>query len=182
MKICGFFLLLVFFRFAYYYGIADNGNKIMGESRNCMKESGGGGGGGGSSASSSGTGGTGVKQKNIRALPSTTYSLRSTAAAAAGGGTAPSTPQPTTRRVYISTVDLAYALRNEIAIAATAVTNSAGNYDHVRHCGSESDSSDDGKVTTAGYTSTHLLYGSNETQTEEDDEATLRELLVRYVV
>ncbi|XKL59246.1 hypothetical protein PGB90_000262 [Kerria lacca] len=139
----------------------------MGETRKRMKESGGGGGGGGFIAQS-------------RTLPRTNFPHLH--------HRSHSHPHTFPHHYHSHPHRHQYSPANEVYITTLSVTPSAHSdfeedeNERIRQhgfFGSETDT-DDGKVTSATHTPSphHLLNDSNETQTEEDDETTLREILM----
>lgn len=149
----------------------------MGETRKRMKESGGGGGGGGFAAQSRTLPRTNLPHLHHRShshphtfphFPHHHYLLQQHPQRH---------PYPAAGDVYITTLNVTPSVHSDFE------EDEDERFRHHGLFGSETDT-DDGKVTSATHTPSphHLLNGSNETQTEEDDEATLREILVRYVI
>ncbi|XP_065205177.1 glucose transporter type 1 isoform X3 [Planococcus citri] len=149
----------------------------MGETRKRMKESGGGGGGGGFAAHS-------------RTLPKTNFPHLHHRSHS-HPHTFPHLPHHhyhTHPHQHHHSQRHPYSVPGDVYITTLNVTPSVHSdfeedederFRHHGLFGSETDT-DDGKVTSVTHTPSphHLLNGSNETQTEEDDEATLREILV----
>lgn len=144
----------------------------MGETRKRMKETGGGGGGGGFIAQS-------------RTLPRTNFPhLHHRSLSHPHTFPYPHYHSHSHAYRYPAARDLLYV--KPLNVSSSGHSNFEDDEEErTRHHGlfsSETDT-DDGKVTSVTRTPSphHLLNDSNETQTEEDDETTLREILVRYV-
>lgn len=157
---------------------AGNGDR-MGETRKRMKESGGGGGGGGFVTHS-----RTLPRTNFPHLHHRSHSHPHTFSHFSHHHFHQPVSQLHPHRhpfsgavgeVYISTLNVTPSIHSDFE-------DEDERFRHHGLFGSETDT-DDGKVTSATHTPSphHLLNGSNETQTEEDDETTLREILVRYV-
>lgn len=148
---------------------AGNGDN-MGETRKRMKESGGGGGGGGFVTQS-----RTLPRTNFPHLHHRSHSHPHTFPHPHYHSRPHAHRHSATREVFITTVNVTPSVHSDFD----------GEEERLRHHGlfsSETDT-DNGKVTSVTQTPSprYLLNDSNETKTEEDDETTLREILVRYV-